>query len=318
MADGVTSFLRRERWVWPLIGILALWATLATLTDRFSLYSLSGVAASASFLLLPSLGQMLVVTSGRGHIDLSIPSVVTLSAYLTTTVSAGRDAGIAPALGVVLASGILVGAANAAMVLALRIPAMIATLASGYILATATLIVNGHVQSSGSAPALASFTSGRFGALPFITVSAVAIAIVCGVALALSSWGRKLSAAGQNAEAARLSGVKVGRVDASTFVASAVLSALTGFLLSGYSGGAFLEMGAPFLLQSVGAVVLGGTLISGGRATTLGTGLGAVLLVMIVTTMQIAGLPSGMQDILQGAVIIAVLALAAFPGRRCA
>lgn len=69
-------------------------------------------------------------------------------------------------------------------------------------------------------------------------------------------------------------------------------------------------MGTPYLLQSVGAVVLGGTLIAGGSATALGTLLGGMLLVMIVTTMQIAGLPPGAQDILQGVVIIAVLSVA--------
>ena len=80
--------------------------------------------------------------------------------------------------------------------------------------------------------------------------------------------------------------------------------------MQAYVGGAFLEMGQPFLLQSLGAVVLGGSLIFGGASTALGTFFGCVLLVLIVTTMQIAGLPSGMQDIVQGLVIIAVLALA--------
>ncbi|WP_279480179.1 ABC transporter permease [Aureimonas sp. SK2] len=312
------AVLRRERWVWPLLGILVLWAALVLVTDRFSLYSLSGVAASASFLLLPSLGQMLVMTSGRGHIDLSIPSVVTLSAYLTTTVSGGQNGRLWVAVAVVLAAGLLIGALNALLVLALRIPAMIATLASGYILATATLIVNGHVSGSGSAPMLAGFASGRIGGLPVIAVVALVLAAFCAVLLRVTSWGRKLSAAGQNAEASRLSGIRVARVDASVFIASAVLSAVTGCLLSGYAGGAFLEMGNPFLLQFVGAVVLGGTLIAGGMATTLGTLFGAFLLVMIVTTMQVAGLPPGMQDILQGAVIIGVLIVAMPSGRKSA
>lgn len=89
-----------------------------------------------------------------------------------------------------------------------------------------------------------------------------------------------------------------------------MLAALDGALLFAHAGGAFLEMGRPYLLQSVGAVVVGGTLIFGGSATALGTLLGSVLLVLIVTTMQIAGLPGGVQDMVQGAVIIAVLAAA--------
>lgn len=310
MLDRVHAFTAPRRWIWPLIGLLLLWAALGLLTERFSLYSLSGVATSASFLLLPALGQMLVISTGRGHIDLSIPSVVTLAAYLATTVSEGQNSRLVLVLAAVVLCGLLVGTLNAAMVIVLRIPAMIATLASGYILATATLIVNAKVGMSRPAPALADLASGRIGPLPFIAIAAVSIALLASVMLSRASWGRRLLASGQSAEAARLTGIRVGRIDASAFIASAVLAALAGLLLAGYANGAFLEMGAPYLLQSVGAVVLGGTLIAGGSATVLGTLFGAMLLVMIVTTMQIAGLPSGIQDILQGVVIIAVLSVA--------
>ena len=81
-------------------------------------------------------------------------------------------------------------------------------------------------------------------------------------------------------------------------------------LLGAYIGGAFLEMGQPYLLQSIAAVVLGGTLIFGGSATAVGTLFASILLILIVTTMQIIGLPPGAQDIVQGIVVIFVLALA--------
>jgi ribose transport system permease protein len=125
-----------------------------------------------------------------------------------------------------------------------------------------------------------------------------------------TAYGRNLSAVGQNLRAARLAGVRTGWVIGIAFVASSTIAALTGVLLGAYIGGAFLEMGQPYLLQSIGAVVLGGTLIFGGSATALGTLFGSVLLVLIVTTMQIAGLPPGTQDVIQGLVIIVVLALA--------
>jgi ribose transport system permease protein len=89
-----------------------------------------------------------------------------------------------------------------------------------------------------------------------------------------------------------------------------VLASLNGLLLGAYIGGAFLEMGQPYLLQSIAAVVLGGTLIFGGSATALGTLFASILLILIVTTMQIIGLPPGVQDIVQGIVVIFVLALA--------
>ena len=310
MADRVLTFLRRRRWIWPLLGILMLWAALTVLTARFSIYSLTGVAVSASFLLLPALGQMLVITTGRGNIDLSIPSTVTFAAYLSVLTANGTDASFLMSVGIVFAVGMGIGLFNALLVLVLGIPAMIATLASGYILATGVMIVNAQISTFSRAPLLGWLATGRIGQVPVIMLISCLIALLIGFLLARSAYGRQLFAVGQSMEAARLAGVRVERTIASTFVVSAVLSSLTGLLMSGYAGGAFLEMGTPYLLQSVGAVVLGGTLIAGGSATAFGTLLGGMLLVMIVTTMQIAGLPPGAQDILQGVVIIAVLSVA--------
>lgn len=310
MIDRFTEFVSERRWIWPLIGVLILWFILVMLTERFSLYNLTGVVTSASFLLFPALGQMLVITTGRGNIDLSIPSTVTLSAYVTVVVSSGTNTGLFPAVASVLAICLLIGAVNAVLVLFMRIPAMIATLATGYILATGTLLVNAEVTTMGAAPWLAYAATGRLAGFPIVFLIAVAVTIVTGLILARTAYGHKLLASGQSQDAARLAGIPVNATVASTFLLSALLSGLTGMLLSGYAAGAFLEMGTPYLLQSVGAVVLGGTLIAGGSATALGTLFGGILLVMVVTTMQIAGLPHGVQDIVQGIVIILVLSVA--------
>jgi ribose transport system permease protein len=83
-----------------------------------------------------------------------------------------------------------------------------------------------------------------------------------------------------------------------------------GLILGAYVGGAFLEMGQPYLLQSVAAVVIGGTLIFGGSASAIGVFFASVLLILMVTLMQIMQLPPGSQDMVQGVVVILVLALA--------
>lgn len=316
MTDRVARFAATHRWIWAALGVLLLWTALSMITERFSLHSLTGVVTSGSFLLLVALGQTLVVTSGRGNIDLSIPSVVTLSAYVTVTVSGGTDAGVPAAVLAVLCVGLLTGIFNAALVVLVRIPAIIATLATGYVLATATLLVNRQVKGSGTSELLAFLAAGRVAGFPVVGMIAVLATALVGALLTRSAFGRHLSAVGQSLPAARLAGVPVGRTIATSFIASAVLAALAGMLLSAYSGGAFLEMGAPYLLQSVGAVVLGGTLISGGLSTALGTLFGAVLLILIITTMQIAGLPPGAQDIVQGIVIIVVMSLAGIRAHR--
>jgi ribose transport system permease protein len=283
-----SDWLARNRWLWSFLGVLVLWAILSAVTSRFTLSSLSGVAVTGSFLTLVALGQMAVVTTGGGNIDLSIASVMTLSAYVALIVIDRHDGRIALGLAATLALGLVVGAVNAALVILVRIPAIIATLATGYVLATASLLANRAIPGFVIAPTLRTIATARIERFPIMTLLALAAVVAASYVLNRTAYGRSLSAAGQNAVAARLAGVKVERVTAA----------------------AFFEMGQPYLLQSLGAVVLGGTLIFGGSGTAVGTLFGAVLLVLIVTTMQIAKLPPGTQDVVEGVVIIAVLALA--------
>jgi ribose transport system permease protein len=306
----MADWTARNRWIWSLLGVLILWGLLSAVTSQLSFSSLSGVAISSSFLVLVALGQMAVVTTGGGNIDLSIANVMTLSAYLALIVVGGHDGRLFLGILATLVLGVVVGALNAVLVLLARIPAIIATLATGYVLATASLVANRAIPGFTIAPTLRMIATARLFGFPIMAIVAVVAVGSASFVLDRTAYGRTLSAVGQNAIATRLAGVRTTRVAAGAFLSSSVLAAFTGLLLGAYVGGAFLEMGQPFLLQSLGAVVLGGTLIFGGSATSVGTMFGAILLVLIVTTMQIAKLPPGTQDVVEGIVIIAVLALA--------
>ncbi|MDE3174593.1 MAG: ABC transporter permease [Pseudomonadota bacterium] len=306
----LADWTARNRWIWSFLGVVLLWGILAALTNQLSFSSLSGVAVSSSFLALVAVGQMAVVSTGGGNIDLSIASVMTLSAFLALIVMGGHDDRLFLGLAATLALGLIVGAVNGALVLLARIPAIIATLATGYILATTSLLANRAIPGFTVAPTLRLVATARVSGVPIMGFVALIVVGSASLVLNRTAYGRTLSATGQNAIAARLAGVKTLRVAAVAFLASSTLAAFTGLLLGAYVGGAFLEMGQPFLLQSLGAVVLGGTLIFGGAPTALGTLFGSVLLVLIVTTMQIAKLPPGAQDVVEGVAIICVLALA--------
>lgn len=306
----LAEWTRRNRWVWSLAGVLVLWAVMSSVTDRFSLSSLSGVAVSASFLTIVALGQMFVITSGSGNIDLSVASVLTLSAYTGVVVINGEDGRLLLGVAAAAAIGLIVGAANAALVVLFRLPAMIGTLATGYILATATLFANRAIKTFAISPILRFIGAARVGGVPVIMLIALAAVAACVYVLNRTVFGRTLTAVGQNQRAAHLAGVRATRIVAASFVISSLLAAFDGLLLSAYVGGAFLEMGIPYLLHSIAAVVLGGSLVMGGSSTAVGTLFGGMLLVLIVATMQIAGLPPGAQDIVEGFVVISVLALA--------
>jgi len=304
------AWMRINRWSFSAMGVAALWLLLSVITNHFNLNSLSGVATSASFLAIVAIGQMFVVASGSGNIDLSIPSVMTISAFVTMILSRGTDAGLLIAVPAVLAIGIATGAANAFLVVKLRIPAIIATLAVGYGLDSSALIANRSLDVYTVSALLRGVSSAKLVGVPSILVLGVALVAVAAAIIKKTPYGRGLMATGQNATAAHLAGVRVGRTITIAFLTSGVLGAFGGALLSAHAGGAFLQMGEPYLLQSVGAVVIGGTLIAGGSATALGTFFGSILLVLIVTTMQVSGWSPGMQQVVQGAIVIAILAAA--------
>ncbi|QGY32914.1 ABC transporter permease [Pantoea cypripedii] len=306
----LTQFTAKHRWVWSCAGTLLLWGALSLVTGQFSLSSLSGMAMSASFLVLAALGQTLVVTSGRGNIDLSIAGVITFSAFAANYMSQFHSFTWFAVIGIVLVIGLVTGLVNAILVVVCHIPAIIATLATGYILATCALLTNRVMPSSSLPTAIKVLSSGHTASVPNIFILALVAVGLVGLLLNFTVYGRKLAAVGQNEQVAQLAGVNSKRIMASSFVISSCITAITGLLLASYVGGAFLEMGTSYTLQSIGAVVLGGSLIFGGCSTALGTFFGSAVLILIVTTAQIAGLPAGAQDVVQGIVIIAVLFLA--------
>jgi ribose transport system permease protein len=315
----VLAWMRNNRWSFAALGVSALWVLLSVITSHFNLNSLSGVATSASFLVIVAIGQMFVVASGSGNIDLSIPGVMTVSAFVTLILSQGTNLGLLLALPAVLAIGLVTGAANAFLVVKLRIPAIIATLAIGYVLDSATLIANRELEVFTVSSVLRGISSSKLAGVPTILILALMLIAIASAIIRGTSYGRTLMAVGQNATAAHLAGARVGRTMTVAFLISSVLGALGGMLLSAHAGGAFLQIGEPYLLQSVGAVVVGGTLIAGGSATALGTFFGSILLILIVTTMQVSGWSPGMQQVVQGAIIIAILAAAGSGmGRRSA
>jgi ribose transport system permease protein len=300
----------RSPWLWPLLGTLALWLGMGVARSSLNLEFLAANGISASFLALAAMGQMLVISSGGGAIDLSIPSVITLSAFVATGTINGADAGIPLALLQVLALGTVVGLCNGLAVVTLRIPPIIATMALGNVVTTGYLLYNEHFTAFHIAPLLLGLARARLLGVPVIAVFLAAVGAGVALLLARVTFGQALLAIGQSSRAANLAGVRTERVLVLTYVLSGAISALAGVLLSARVGGAFLDMGSAYLVQTIGAVVLGGTLIFGGRATTLGTLFGSLFLILLITTMQAGGFSLGLQRIFEGAIIIAVLAAA--------
>lgn len=279
--------------------------------NGISLRSLIDNAYTASFLAIAGIAQMLVVTTGRGAIDLSIPGMITLGAYTCMGLCNGSNAMILPALLVIFLEGLVVGCLNSAMVICLKIPAIIATMAMNYIIVTGTMLIDHNFNVFTIPPLLKTLTTYRIATVPIIIIFVIALAAVVHFLLTSTTYGKSLLALGQNQEAARLAGVKVVKVEMVTYIASAFLAGLAGALISARVTGAYLGMGDNYQMESIACIVIGGTLMSGGRANTIGTLVGALFLYLIVSCMQLMGADAGMQSVVKGALIIVVLLMGA-------
>lgn len=303
---------RNGSWLFAAVGCIVLWVLMGLFgSGGISIRALIDNAYTASFLAIAGIAQMLVVTTGRGAIDLSIPGMITLGAYISMGVCNGSNAMIIPALLVVVASGILVGFLNSIMVINLKIPAIIATMAMNYLIITITMLIGRNFNVFTVPSVLTNIATFRIAGIPIVIILVVLLAVLVHFTISSTTYGKSLLAMGQNKEAARLAGVNVVKVEVLTYVFAAVLAGLCGALISARVNGAYLGMGNNYQMDSIACIVVGGTLMSGGRANTIGTLVGSLFLYLIISCMQLMGANSGIQSIVKGALIVFILLIGA-------
>lgn len=287
-----------------------LWAaTVALARGQGGLETLAVALSFAIFAVTVGTGQMFVIASGPGNIDLSSPAVLTLAAYVAMDAMHGAD--VLLPLGLVLAVGVglLAGVANFVLIRSLAIPPIIATLASSFVLQSLAMNAGGE-STIKPPPLLADFTVLHLLGVQVLLVLGIAGSILAQLVIGRTIFGRHLLAAGQNERAARLAGVPAGRIRLVAYVVSGGLAGLAGFLLAGFTGGAALNMGDSYLMESVAVAVLGGTSVAGGRANAIGIWGAALFLSLLATLLNASGVDAGWRFILSGLTIVAVVCFA--------
>ena len=205
--------------------------------------------------------------------------------------------------------GVAVGCFNYALIRILRIPPIIATLSASFLMQS-TAIAYGRGLRIKPPPLLAEFTTAQIQGVPVLAVCIVLLAAVMSVVLHRTVYGRSVIGIGQSRRAARLAGIAVEQTRFVTYVMSATFAGLCGYLLSGFSGGASLNMGEEYLLASIAVVVIGGTSVAGGFANLPGLWAAALFLFLVVTMLNTYGLGAGIRYLLTGLIIIAVIVAA--------
>lgn len=288
------------------------------------------LAKEASFIAIMAMGATMIII--LGGIDLSVGAVYALSAvagalvfhHLGTYHAHGQLhegwpfwlVGVA-GLGACVGTGLACGFFNGAMVTLLRIHPFIITLGTLAIFRGVAFVVTKGQAITPFPPELQGIVRWDIGPalnlgtglypVPLGIMLLVTLAV--GLFLSKTVYGREIYAAGDNREAARYTGIRVGRVSLLVFTLAGGLSGLSALLLLGYYGSASSDTGMGYELDVIAAAVVGGASLSGGRGTALGTLLGAVLIKMIDQGIVILRIDQNYARIIIGAVIILAVAL---------
>src|SRR6476660_1268138 len=261
----------------------------------------------ASFLGIIASGAMVVIL--LGHIDLSIPWVVTLGGIAATAV-AGWWGASWTALGVpiAIASGALVGLASGLGVAFLRIPSMVFTLGMNAVVqGMVVMYTGGNAPPDQATPILQWLAVRETFYVPHAVVVWALVGVLVIVALRRTPFGRYVYAAGNSERVTYLSGISTRTILIVAFVTSGTCSAFAGAMLAGYAGKAYQAMGDPYLLPAIAAVVLGGTSILGGRGNYLGTVAGVILITLLESILSVMQISDSARQIIYGAVIIVMM-----------
>jgi ribose/xylose/arabinose/galactoside ABC-type transport system permease subunit len=297
--DSLASFMESRGVYIALLIVIIISAILSPAFYKFS--NVLNVLRAAAVLGIVSVGQTMVILGGG--IDLSVGAVMGTIAIAVSELTGGRDNNVATAIVICLGIGAAVGLMNGLLIAKRNIPPFVATLGTLIFVEGLRFAWTRGIISGRPAPFIRVLAS-IIGPIPIPVVILAVLAVVVAFLLKKTPFGRQLYATGGNREAARFSGINVERISITTYVLCGLCAAIAGLVLSGYIGYGDRYLGRGFDLDSIGAVVVGGTSFAGGRGGIGGTIAGVLLLTALFNIVLILNLAVHYQLIVKGAVII--------------
>lgn len=306
MAASALGRLRLQKYGTPAALLIVCGGFAALSPDAFAtLSNLVNITQQMSLLAIVALGATFVMVVGE--FDLSVSAQASW-AGIAMFLLLGQGFGVTLSVLATLAACAAFAAATGVLVARFAVPSFIATLASGTIIGGFTFWASGGATLFGHVPpAFRALGRGAVGGVPALTLWMLALYVAGVVLLEQTEPGRRFYAIGGNREAARLAGVPVRRDMVAAFVLSGVLSGLAGVLLAARLGSAQPTGGGGFLLQAYAAVFLGMTAFREGEPNAAGTLVGAAIIAALANGLTILDVPSFIQDMVTGAIIIAAV-----------
>ena len=287
----------------PLAALAIIIIAVAAFSDRFlDPGNLANLSLQASIVALIAIGSTVVIFTGG--IDLSSGSMVALLTMILAVLI--RDGGLVLefAILVVLAVGVAIGAFNGIVTAYLRIPSFITTLAGLIAFRGLALLFNKGSPVFSLDPRLEPIFYGTLAGIPLPLFYIVICYAVAAVFMSRSKTGREILAVGGNASAARLSGIKVEKIQTIAFVIAGFMTAIGAILMAARLNSGSPNYGQTMELQAIAAAVVGGASLSGGRGNVLATLIGSFIIVVVQNGLNLNAVPSSIQNVILGVIIL--------------
>jgi len=262
-----------------------------------ALYSMLPFAALTA---LVAVGQTLVIQ--QGGLDLSVPGAVTLGALIVAKYGSDGSWGLTTAVLVAVLATSMFGLLSGVIIAVLRLPPLVVTIATNALLVGMVQFVSGGFGAQ-SDPRLSDFALGKVAGIPTLALIALGIVVAAQIVLKLTRVGRRFELIGENRRAAGVLGLPTIPHVVAAYWLSALLAGATGVLLAGLLRSPTLTAGDAYLLPSIAAVVLGGTALTGGRGSLIGTALGALFLAQLNQLVQTFTSLTAAQNVVQALII---------------
>src|SRR6476659_6742711 len=286
------------RWEWLLVVLIVIVTIINTRLSPFFLNGTNLLRTTSDFMELGIMMLPMVFIIATGNIDLSIASTLGLSASLMGWLFMGGW-NIWAAAGVALGVSVLAGLLNGFLIARLKLPALVVTIGTLSFYRGLAYALLGDQAARGYPPSFTYLGQGTLGGtrIPFALLVFTVLAVVFGLILHKTTFGRYLYAIGNNEAASRYSGVPVDRIKLIIFVLSSVMAALAGFILAARFGSTRPDIGTGLELTVITVTVLGGVSIFGGSGTMVGAVLALILIGILRFGMGLVNLQGDVQNV---------------------
>ncbi len=290
-----------------LLVLLVLFVALSFASPTFlTVRNLSNLGRQTSIIGIVALGMTFVIISGG--IDLSVGAVVGLSGMVAAMVMAS-GAGVPLAMLAAVGVSAAVGAVNGAVIFYGKVPPFIATLGTMTVARGIIMLISGAAMVAGLPRSFTAFSQAEYLGIPSMIVVWAVIAVIAFVITRWTEFGRNVYTIGSNLEAARLSGIDVGRTTIAVYVLCPVFAGVAGILFTSRIANGVPTAGQGYELEAIAAAVIGGASLSGAEGSILGTVIGAVIMQLLRNGGNLLSINPFILEILIGSLIVVTVML---------